>query len=137
MPALLVEHFEKVDEDVRYLLEGAPSEPGGRFAPRDASEERFRQLHLDRLGHDDHAAALQRLVDDVLPEEEEWELESEDEAVSDDDEDDEDDEDEEDVDGSRCADLFSRVGGALVILFVAAGLCVQYYVLAFPEPLED
>jgi len=145
LPPLLVEHFEQVDEDLRYLLEGPPSDPGGPLAPRDDdnelrdAEETFRARHLRRINPltregRDHFRALERLRNDEFPEEEAWESESEDEAVSDDE-----DEDEQDADGSRCADLFSRVGGALMILFVAVGLCVQYYLFAFPvePPLED
>ena len=129
-----MDHFDQVDEDLRYLLEGAPSEPGGLFAPRDDAEERFRQRHLERLGSRQHDEARENLENNAFPEEEGWEPESEDEEVSDDE-----DEDEQDADGSRCADLFSRVGGALMILFVAVGLCVQYYLFAFPvePPLED
>ena len=133
-------HFRQVDENVRYLLEGAPSEPGGLFAPRDDddelrdAEERLRRLHLERLVDTHHTQALERLENNQFPEEEAFESESEDEVVSDDD----DDDDEEGADGSRCAGLFSRVGGALVILLVAVGLCVQYFLVAFPvEPLED
>ena len=127
-------HFRQVDEDVRYLLEGEPSEPGDLFAPRDEAEERFRHLHLERLVDTHHTQALERLENNQFPEEEAFESESEDEVVSDDD----DDDDEEGADGSRCAGLFSRVGGALVILLVAVGLCVQYCILAFSvESLED
>ena len=62
----------------------------------------------------------------------------EDEAASDDKDDEDDVEDEEDADGSSCERLFIMVITAAVILFVAAGVGFQYYVLAFPvEPLED
>ena len=99
---------------------------GDLFAPRDEAEERFRHLHLERLVDTHHTQALECLENNELPDEEAWESESEDEAVSDDEEDDEEEEDDENADGSRCAGLFSRVGGALVILLVAVGLCVQY-----------
>lgn len=143
LPPLLVEHFEQVDEDLRYLLEGAPSDPGGPFAPRGDDdelrdvEEAFRARHLRRMNPRTrdgryHLQALERLRNDEFPEEETWELESEDEEVSDD------EDDEEDADGSRCVDLFSRVGRELMILFVAAVLAFQCYLLVFPvEPLED
>ena len=140
LPRLLVDHCRQVHEDVRYLLDGAPSDPDGPLAPRDDddelrdAEEDFRRRHLERLDHVHHLAALQR---HELPDEEAWELESEDETVSDDDDDDEDENEDEDADGSWCAGLFSLVGRELAILLVAAGLCVQYYHLAFPEPLED
>ena len=63
----------------------------------------------------------------------------EDEDGDDDDDDDEDEDEDEDenADGSRCARVLIQFITVVVILFVAAGLCVQYYVLAFPEPLED
>ena len=77
---------------------------------------------------------------ELVTEEEAWGSESEDEEVSDDEEEDDEDEEEEEENagGSRCERLFGRVGGALLILFVAAGLCVQYYLVAFwEETLED
>lgn len=134
-----MEHFRQVDRDVRYLLEGEPSDPGGPLAPRDAAEERLRRRHLDRLGDYEHIQARTRLEANGLPEEETWEPESpEDEAASDDKDDEDDVEDEEDADGSSCERLFIMVITAAVILFVAAGVGFQYYVLAFPvEPLED
>ena len=134
LPGLLVDHWRQLDIDIRYLLEEAPE-----LASRgDDAEEAFRQLHLDRLNDYRHNLALERLENNnELPEAEGWESESEDEEVSDDDEDEEDEEDEEDADLSRCERLFIMVIRVVVILLVAAGMCVQYYVLAFPEPLED
>ncbi len=146
LPALLVEHFEQVDEDLRYLLEGTPSDPGGRLAPRDDddelrdAEEAFRARHLRRLDPRtregrDHLRALERLRNNEFPEEEAWEAEAEDEVVSD-----VDDDDDDDADGSWCERLFSLVGRELVILFVAVYVGVQYYLIAFSvdsEPLED
>ena len=145
-----MEHFEQIDRDARYLLDGAPSDPGGPFAPRDDddelrdAEEAFRARHLRRLDPRtregrDHLRSLERLRNDEFPEEEAWESESEDEEVSDDEEEeDEEEDDEEDADGSRCADLFSLVGREIMILFVAAVLAFQYYLVAFPvELLED
>ena len=129
LPPLLLDHFDQVDDDVRYLLEGAPSEPGGLFAPHDDAEERFRQRHIDRLVDPHHTQARERLEDDAFPDEEGWEPESEDEAVSDID----DDDDDENADGSRCERLFNLVGRALVILIVAVCVGVQYYVLVFLE----
>ena len=49
LPALLVPHFRQVDKDVRYLLEGAPSDPGGPLAPCNDAEERFTNSASSKL----------------------------------------------------------------------------------------
>ena len=70
---LLLPHAELMDRGVRYLLQGAPSQPGGPLAPRAdddelrADEEASRNRHLARLENREHKAMLRHLRNGVLP----------------------------------------------------------------------
>ena len=81
---LLLPHAELMDRGVRYLLQGAPSQPGGPLAPRAdddelrADEEAFRARHLARLENRKHKAMLRRLRNgEELPDHEPFEEEEE------------------------------------------------------------
>ena len=86
---LLLPHAQLMDRGVRYLLQGAPSQPGGPFAPRAdddelrADEEASRNRHLARLENRDHKAMLRHLRNrEALPDHEPFEEGEEEEEQS-------------------------------------------------------
>ena len=86
---LLLPHAQLMDRGVRYLLQGAPSQPGGPLAPRvdddelRADEEALRARHLARLRNRDHKAMLRRLRNgEELPNHEPFEDEEDEEEQS-------------------------------------------------------
>ena len=70
---LVLPHANTMDRAIRYVLRGAPSQPGGPFAPRAdndelrADEEASRNRHLARLENREHKAMLRHLRNGVLP----------------------------------------------------------------------
>ena len=78
-----------MDRAIRYVLRGAPSQPGGPLAPRAdddelrADEEALRNRHLERLRDSHYVAMLQRLRDgEELPNHEPFEDEEDEEEPS-------------------------------------------------------
>ena len=82
-----------MDRAIRYVLRGAPSQPGGPLAPRivsdelsaelRADEEASRNQHLARLRSREHRDMLQRLRDgEELPNHEPFEDEEDEEEQS-------------------------------------------------------